>query len=70
MATASYQTQLEEVQAAISRVLQSQEYQVAGRSQKRALLSELTDREKFLRTMVNRETAGGIKFRRGVFKGG
>jgi FixJ family two-component response regulator len=58
MAIKTYAEQLEEVQAAISATLESQEYKTSSRSQRRALLSDLTEREKYLRAMVDRESNG------------
>ena len=55
MAIQSYTEQLEEVQAAISAVLAGQEYQIGTRRLKRADLEMLTEREKFLRAMIERE---------------
>ncbi|OPY78280.1 MAG: hypothetical protein A4E65_02303 [Syntrophorhabdus sp. PtaU1.Bin153] len=59
MAIASTQTQLEEVQDAISKVLKSQEYQMGDMRTKRALLSELTEREKYLLDRYYNEQASG-----------
>ncbi len=39
---------LEEVQHAIEKVLVSQEYEIANRRQRMAMLEDLTNREKFL----------------------
>jgi FixJ family two-component response regulator len=58
MAIKTYAEQLEEVQSAISATLESQEYKTSSRSQRRALLSDLTEREKYLRAMVDRESNG------------
>lgn len=59
MALASTLTQLEEVQASISKVLKSQEYQTGDQRSKRALLSELTEREKVLLDRYYNEQACG-----------
>jgi FixJ family two-component response regulator len=51
--------QLIEVQTAISKVLKSQEYQTGDSRNKRALLSELTAREKELLDRYYNEQAAG-----------
>lgn len=66
MATQSYQSQLEEVQAAITKVLSGQSYAMSSGdgstiSVTRANLDILHDREMQLRKLVSRETRGGIK---------
>ena len=59
MAIKSYREQLEEVQAAISAVLGgAQDYQMNGRRITRANLGELDKRERYLRSMVDREAYG------------
>lgn len=67
MATESYQTQLERVQAAIAAIESgSQEYSIGAgtsRTVKRGDLSTLYEREKYLRVMAERETNGGINVR-------
>lgn len=60
----TYAQQLEEVQAAISAVMQAQSYTIAtptgSRTVTSANLADLTAREKWLRMMVDREEKGGI----------
>lgn len=51
--------QIEELQTAISKVLKSQEYQTGDSRNKRALLSELTAREKQLLDRYYNEQAAG-----------
>jgi FixJ family two-component response regulator len=51
--------QIEELQTAISKVLKSQEYQTGDSRNKRALLSELTAREKELLDRYYNEQAAG-----------
>jgi len=64
MATTSYQTQLENVQAAIAAIEDSgQSYSINGRSYTRADLNTLYEREKYLRRMADRESRGGIRVR-------
>jgi len=59
----TYAQQLEEVQAAISKVMSGQSYEIAGRRLQRADLAALTAREKYLRVMAAREANGGIRLR-------
>lgn len=64
MATTSYQTQLEEVQAAISALVSGgQSYSIGGRSLTRADLQSLLDWEAKLRIRAAREASGGIRVR-------
>jgi len=51
--------QLEEVQATISKVLQSQDYTVAGRRNARAALATLQERETLLLDRYRRESGSG-----------
>ena len=69
MATKSYQEQLEEVQTAISAVMDGQSFNIisADGSQwqvTRADLSKLHDRELMLRGLVDREARGGLRVQR------
>lgn len=48
MALNTIATMLEEVQTAISKTLKSQEYELANRRQRMAMLKDLTEREEFL----------------------
>lgn len=67
MAVKTYAEQLEEVQAAISRLLaDGQAWEQGQRSRTEARLAELHEREKYLRRMVEREKRGGIRLRRVV----
>lgn len=67
MATETYQTQLERVQAQIAKIEEGfQSYSIAGRSASRARLEALYEREKYLRTMAARESRGGGIRVRGV----
>ena len=67
MAVKTYAEQLEEVQAAISRLLaDGQAWEQGQRSRTEARLAELHEREQFLRRMVEREQRGGIRLRRVV----
>jgi hypothetical protein len=59
MPIATTEAQLIEVQTAISKVLKSQEYQAGDSRNKRALLSELTTREKELLDRYYNEQACG-----------
>jgi hypothetical protein len=60
VATASYQSQLESVQAAIAAIEGgAQSYSIAGRSLTRGDLSTLYEREQWLRGQVTREEANG-----------
>ena len=64
MAIKTYNEQLEEVQAAIAAIEGgSQSYTIGGRSLSRGNLKDLYEREKWLRTMANRETNGGVRVR-------
>jgi len=63
MALASTLTQLEEVQAAITATLASQEYRLGDVTQKRAMLSTLTEREETLLARYNREQRGSSSSR-------
>lgn len=64
MTVTSYETQLENVQAAIARIeTGAQSYSIAGRSKQNADLEALYAREKWLRKMVDRATNGGIRLR-------
>lgn len=68
MAIQTYTEQLEEVQAAITKVLGGQSYSIGGRTLTRADLDALQKREVWLRQQVARETNGGMKIRRGVLR--
>jgi hypothetical protein len=57
MAIATTLEQIEEVQAAITAVLNNQAYTLDGRSVTRANLAALTERETLLLDRYNRETA-------------
>lgn len=60
MAVKTYSEQLEEVQTAISVIeAGSQSYSIGSRSLNRADLATLYAREKWLRTMVDREDNNG-----------
>lgn len=62
MAVKTYAEQLEEVQAAISRLLaDGQAWEQGQRSRTEARLAELHAREQFLRRMVAREARGGLR---------
>jgi hypothetical protein len=62
---ASYSDQLVSVQAAIATIEGSnQSYTLLGRTFSKADLKTLYDREKWLRTKVAREAAGGIRVQR------
>lgn len=68
MATQSYQSQLEEVQAAITAVMAGQSYSIATSDGSsitvtKANLDTLQKREVFLRKQVDRENRGGIRVR-------
>ena len=68
MATQSYQSQLEEVQAAITAVMSGQSYSISGSDGQsftvtKANLKDLMERELFLRRQVDREARGGIRIR-------
>lgn len=70
MATETYQTQLERVQAAIAAIESGgQATDVGGRSLTRADLDTLYQRERYLRRQVARASAGGIATRRVVPRG-
>lgn len=58
MAIKSYEEQLEEVQAAISAVMNGQEYQIGRNRMRKADLPFLHQRELYLRAMVEREKNG------------
>lgn len=58
MAVASTLTQLEEVQAAITTVMQNQSYRIGDITYQRADLDKLTSREEVLIARYNRETRG------------
>jgi hypothetical protein len=58
MAIASTETQLEEVQAAITAVMANQSYKLGDVTYTRADLSSLTKREEILLVRYNRETRG------------
>jgi hypothetical protein len=58
MTIASTETQLEEVQAAITAVLNSQSYRIGDITYTRADLDKLTQREEVLLTRYNRENRG------------
>lgn len=63
----TYSQQLEEVQAAIARVMSDGQAWTQGeRSQTEARLAELNAEEVRLRALVDRETRGGIRVRRAV----
>jgi len=67
----TYAEQLAQVQAAITKIeAGSQSYSIntpdGSRSVSRADLATLYEREKWLRTMVDREARGGIRIRYGV----
>ncbi len=67
MAIKSYTEQLEEVQAAISKIeTKGQSHSAEGRSMTRADLEALYKREQYLRQMADRESRGGISFRAGT----
>lgn len=67
MAIKTYAEQLEEVQAAITKILTlGQSHSAESRSLARADLAALQDRELWLRAMVDRETRGGISIRAGT----
>jgi phage-related minor tail protein len=67
MATKTYQEQLESVQAAIADIeTKGQTVDVNGRTLTRADLRTLYQREAQLRRLVDRESRGGIRVRRGV----
>lgn len=67
MATKTYQEQLESVQAAIQELeTRGQSVDVNGRRLTRADLETLYKREQHLRTMVGRETRGGMRVRQGI----
>ncbi len=67
MTILTYAEQLEQVQSAITKILTlGQSHGSDGRSMSRADLGALQEREKWLRTMVARETAGGITMRAGT----
>lgn len=55
MAIKTYTEQLEEVQEAISAVMNGQEYQIGGRRMRKADLQFLHERELYLQAMVERE---------------
>jgi len=60
MAVKTYLVQLEEIQTAITQIIATgQSYTLDNRSLTRADLDKLTQREKYLLTMVNREARGG-----------
>ena len=62
--TVSYQTRLEEVQAAITKILNNaQSVSVAGRDYEYGDLKTLHDMEMQLRLLADRESNGGIKVR-------
>ncbi len=62
MATTSYQTQLESVQAAIAAIEGgAQSYSIQGRTLARGDLGTLYEREKYLRKMADRDSRGGIR---------
>lgn len=64
MAVESYTTQLERVQSAIAAIEGgAQSYDINGRSMQRGDLKTLYEREKWLRTQVDRESNGGIRVR-------
>ena len=69
MALASTLTQLEEVQAAITAVLNNQEYRIGDITYKRADLDKLTQREETLLARYNREQRGSSTARAN-FSGG
>jgi len=63
----TYADQLDEVQAAISRLLNDgQSWERGERSRNEA---QLEAREKRLRVLVDRETRGGMRVRRAVARG-
>lgn len=65
MTIASYSDQLVSVQTAISTIESgNQSYTLLGRSFTKADLQVLYDREKWLRSKVSREAAGGIRVQR------
>lgn len=65
MAVKTYAEQLDEVQAAISRLMaDGQAWQQGQRSRTEARLSELQERERRLMQLVEREKRGGIRLRR------
>lgn len=65
MAIRTYTEQLEEVQAAISKVLVGQSYSMGGRTLTRADLASLQKREEYLRPLAEREgNGGGYRIRR------
>jgi hypothetical protein len=67
VATETYQTQLERVQAAIAAIeTRGQTIGEGGRHLQRGDLEALYKREKYLRQMAARETRGGIRMRQGV----
>jgi hypothetical protein len=63
MALASTLTQLEEVQAAITAVLNSQSYRIGDITYTRADLEKLTQREEMLLGRYNREQRGSATTR-------
>lgn len=64
MATKTYQTQLEEVQAAITAILtNAQSVEINNRKYSYATLEKLEAMETRLRRAVERETRGGIRMR-------
>ena len=76
MAVKTYTEQLEEVQAALTKVLEKiaatgvQKWSRGQMSVEYAQLEALQKREEYLRPLVARETgAGGLSIRRGVFNG-
>lgn len=68
MATTTYQTQLEAVQAAIAAVLASPNASVTilGRTYTRHSLADLDRVEQRLRTMATREARGGRRVQRAI----
>lgn len=67
MAVKTYAEQLEEVQTAIAKAeSEAQEWRQGERSERQADLDTLYKREKWLRTMVARQSRGGMRVRRGV----
>lgn len=63
MAIKTFTEQLEEVQTAITSVLTAQEASYNGQRVKKADLSALQEREKYLRPLAEREQNGGIKIK-------
>ena len=69
MAVASTLTQLEQVQTAITEVLQNQEYKIGDITYTRADLDKLTKREEILLGRYNREQRGSVAVRVNISDG-